>query len=99
MGQVEPLAAATRSAVAELEFAARAAGVIGPDERIDYIPGSRSYGQEPRVEVRGPKGPRPLDLMPEFFHTTRAREVIAAMDTAAVTLRKFVAMGILPAGS
>jgi len=97
MAEQESLSSALRSAVAELQFAARVAGIIGPDERIDYVSGSRSNGQPPQVDVRGPKGTRPLDLMPEFFHTTRAREVAVAMDTAAVTLRRLTAQGILPA--
>lgn len=99
MAEQETLGSALRSAVAELQYAARTAGLIELDERIDYIPGSRTNGQEPRVEVRGPRGPRPLDLMPDFVHTTRAREVVAAMNTAAVVLLKFVGMGILPANS
>ena len=99
MEKNETLGSALRSAVAELQYAARTAGVIELDERIEYTPGSRSYGQEPKVTVRGPRGTRQFEMMPEFSSFTRAREVAVAMDTAAFMLSRFVDEGLLPASS
>jgi len=95
----ETVRAASRSAEAKLEFAARAAGIIGPDERIEVIHGSRVHDQAPQVNIRSLKGSRPLDLMPEFSRSTRGREVVMAMEAAAATLRQLIARGILPTGT
>lgn len=97
MLEKETTGAALRTAVAELQYMARMTGLIGEDERIEYVPGSRTYGQQPEVNVRGPRGNRPLDLMPAFSHTTRSREVAVAMETAARTLRVLTAEGKLTA--
>ena len=91
----EPVAAASRSAVAKLQFAAQAAGLIGLDEWIEHIPGSRVHDDPPQVNVRGPHGPRPLAIMPEFSRSTRGREVVMAMEAAAATLRALTGAGSL----
>lgn len=93
----ESSARAVKAATAELQYMARMAGLIQEDERIVYIPGSRSHAQPPEVDVRGPRGPRPLDLMPDFTHLTREREVAVAMQAAAATLRVLTAEGKLTA--
>ena len=93
----ESSARAVKAATVELQYMARMTGLIGEDERIEYVPGSRTYGQQPEVNVRGPRGNRPLDLMPAFSHTTRSREVAVAMETAARTLRVLTAEGKLTA--
>lgn len=87
---------AARDAVARLDFAAREAGIIAADEWIEHHEGSRRQDDLPQVNVRGPRGVRPLGLMPEFTNSTRGREVIAAMHAAAITLRTVTKMGALP---
>ena len=86
---------AVRNATVELQYVARKAGLIGEDERIVYIPGSRSHGQQPEVDVRGPRTPRPLNLLPDFTHLTREREVAVAMLAVAATLKALMAEGKL----
>lgn len=90
------LSVATKDAEARLDYAAHQAGIIEPDEWIEHHPGSRKYDDPPQVNVRGPRGVRPLGLMPEFTHSTRGREVVAAMEAAASTLRTITKMGALP---
>lgn len=99
MPERETTGGALRSAVAELQFAARMVGLIEEDERIEFVPGSRSHGKAPAVNVRGPGGSRKLlELMPQFDSFTRGREVAVAMQAAAATLhhlRKVGAVGAL----
>lgn len=81
-----------------LQKAAKTAGLIPQDGRIVYEAGSRTYDTPPAVIVLD-GADRPLgrlEILPEFTHLTRAREVVVSMDTAAVTLHRLLEAGLLP---
>lgn len=89
MSECDPIGKVILAAQQRLQAAARSTWVITPHEHIAYVRGSRSYGKAPQVLVVGDDYVRPFNLLPEFTHHTRAREVAIAMEAAAAVLEHF----------